>query len=85
MIVHDFCNKKLKKLCPDFNFELHLIRNKSDLKLETFFLICGTLLYLFVKSVKSLILLDVRRKSILQETRSCGPQFNVLLSLNINL
>ena len=47
MIVHDFSNKKLKKLYPDLNFKSHFIRNKSDLKLKTLFLICGTLLYNF--------------------------------------
>ena len=49
MIVHDFSNKKLKKLYLDFNFKSHFIRNKSDLKLKTLFLICGTLLYLVIK------------------------------------
>ena len=45
MIVHHFSNKKLKILYPDFNFKSHFIRIKSDLKLKTLFLICGTLLH----------------------------------------
>ena len=36
LIVHDFSNKKLKKLYPDLNFVSQIIRNKSDLKLKTF-------------------------------------------------
>ena len=48
MIVHDISNKKLKKLYPDLNFISPLVRNKSDLKLKTLFLICGTLLYVTV-------------------------------------
>ena len=50
LIVHDFSNKKLKKLYPDLNFVSHFTRNKSDLKLKTFFLICGTLLYQFLET-----------------------------------
>ena len=45
LIVHDFSNKKLKKLYPDLKFISHFIRNISDLKLKMLFLICGTLLY----------------------------------------
>ena len=45
LVVHDFSNKKLKKLYPDFKFISHFIRNTSDLKLEALFLICGALLY----------------------------------------
>ena len=44
LIVHDFSNKKLKKLYPDLKFISHFIRNISDLKLKMLFLICGTLL-----------------------------------------
>ena len=45
LIVHDFPNKKLKRLHPDLKFIYHFIRNISDLKLKMLFLICGTLLY----------------------------------------
>ena len=45
LIVHDFSNKKLNKLYPDLNRISHFVRNKSDVKLKTLFLICGTLLY----------------------------------------
>ena len=44
LIVHDFSNKKLKKLYPDLKFLYHFIRNISDLKLKMLFRICGTLL-----------------------------------------
>ena len=46
LIVQSFSNKKLKKLYPDLKFTSHFIRNTSDLKLKTLFLICGTRLYL---------------------------------------
>ena len=52
MIVDDFSNKKLKKLYPDFNFISHFIINKSDLKLKTSFLLCGTLLYSYAEKYK---------------------------------
>ena len=42
LIVHDFSNKKLY---PDLKFISRLVSNTSDLKLETLFLICRTLLY----------------------------------------
>ena len=45
LIVHDFSNKKLKKLYPDLKFISHFTRNTLDLKLKTLFLVCGTLLY----------------------------------------
>ena len=35
LLVHDFSNKKLKKVYPDLNNISHFIRNKSDLKLKT--------------------------------------------------
>ena len=54
MIVHDFSNKKREKLYPDLKFISHFIRNTSDLKLKTLFLICGTLLYILF-SVKSTV------------------------------
>ena len=41
--------------------------------------------YLSVLSVRSAILLDVRRKSIVHKTRSCGPHFSILPILNTNL
>ena len=45
LIVHDFSNKKLKKLYPDLKFIPHFIRNTTELKLKILFLMYGTLLY----------------------------------------
>ena len=41
-------------------------------------------LSLSVLSVKSTILLDCLKKSVLHMTRLCGPHFSTLLSLNTN-
>ena len=48
LIVHDFSNKKAKKLYPNLNFISHFIRNKSDLKLKAFFYMRDTTVYLLV-------------------------------------
>ena len=40
---------------------------------------------LFVLSVKSKIMLDVRRKSIVHKIMSCGPHLSVSPSSNANL
>ena len=39
-MVHKFSNKRLKELYPDLKFISHFIRNTSDLKMRTLFLIC---------------------------------------------
>ena len=43
-MVHNYSDKKLKKLYLDWKIVSHFVRNTSDLKLKTLFLICGTLL-----------------------------------------
>ena len=59
LIVNDFSNKKLKKkLCPDFKFISHFIRNTSDLKLKMLFLTYGTLLYSKDKDDSKILLLE---------------------------
>ena len=45
-MVKYLSDKKLKKFYPDLKFISHFIRNISELKLKTLFLLCRTLLYL---------------------------------------